>query len=229
LDEGLAPRPADRSPSRPGSFYARHNGPPPSLKWRQTGPSGPHSAHAISGRKCPRDPLPLCQSECPTWSASLRWSDPASNGFEYPANRAGRLLQCPSDVAAEDQAAQKAAEKTGSNDARVRKAIHPARGLDPSRRTDQSFADGNADEGRPQDAGSNTKLSARIQTRSRSPRVRSSPNRSVAQIARVLGVSDNSLRNWVKQTEIDQGEREGLTTEERDELGKLRKEVKVLR
>jgi transposase-like protein len=34
--------------------------------------------------------------------------------------------------------------------------------------------------------------------------VRSSPNRSLAQrIARELGVSDNSLRNWVKHFEID--------------------------
>jgi transposase len=51
---------------------------------------------------------------------------------------------------------------------------------------------------------------------------RSSPNRSVAQIAKELGVSDNSLSNWVKQTEIDSGEREGLSTEEREELSKLR-------
>ncbi len=59
--------------------------------------------------------------------------------------------------------------------------------------------------------------------------VRSSPNRSVARIARELGVSDNSLRSWIKRFEIDQGEREGLTTEEREELKKLRKENKVLR
>jgi transposase len=59
--------------------------------------------------------------------------------------------------------------------------------------------------------------------------VRSSPNRSVAQIAKELGVSDNSLRNSVKQTQIDSGEREGLITEAREELRKLRKEVRVLR
>ncbi len=59
--------------------------------------------------------------------------------------------------------------------------------------------------------------------------VRSSPDNSVAQIAKELGVSDNSLRNWVKHFEIDQGERGGITTEEREELRKLRKENKVLR
>ena len=89
-------------------------------------------------------------------------------------------------------------------------------------------SDVNASEGNAQEAGSDTKLPPQFK-REAVRLVRSSQDRSVAQIARELGVSDNSLRNWVKQFEIDQGEREGLTTEEREELRKLRKENKVLR
>jgi transposase len=50
----------------------------------------------------------------------------------------------------------------------------------------------------------------------------------VAKIARDLDVSAETLRKWVNQAEIDAGEREGLTTEENEELPRLRKEVKVL-
>jgi transposase len=48
-------------------------------------------------------------------------------------------------------------------------------------------------------------------------------------IAREIGVSDGTLRNWVNQDEIDSGQREGLTTEEKEELRKLKREVKTLR
>jgi transposase len=48
-------------------------------------------------------------------------------------------------------------------------------------------------------------------------------------IAREIGVSDGTLRNWVNQGEIDSGQREGLTTEEKEESHRLRREVKTLR
>jgi transposase len=51
----------------------------------------------------------------------------------------------------------------------------------------------------------------------------------VAKIARDLDVSTETLRKWVNQAQIDAGERDGLTTEEKEELRRLRKEVKVLK
>ena len=56
-----------------------------------------------------------------------------------------------------------------------------------------------------------------------------SDERTVPQIAKSLGVSDQTLRNWVRQADVDVGRREGLSGEERDELGRLRKENRVLR
>ena len=53
--------------------------------------------------------------------------------------------------------------------------------------------------------------------------------RSVREVAGKLGVSSESLRIRLKQDQLDRGEREdGLTTEERDELRKLRRQVREL-
>ncbi len=57
----------------------------------------------------------------------------------------------------------------------------------------------------------------------------SEEDKPIPKVARELGVTAETLRNWVKQDEIDASEREGLTTEEREELRRLRREVKVLR
>ena len=59
-------------------------------------------------------------------------------------------------------------------------------------------------------------------------RLMRSSRKPLAQISRELDVSEQTLRNWRRQREIDEGEREGLTTEEREELGRLRRRVKVL-
>jgi transposase-like protein len=60
--------------------------------------------------------------------------------------------------------------------------------------------------------------------------VRSS-NKTVAEVSRDLDLTPSSLGNWVKQAEIDagRGPAGALTTEEREELSRLRKEVRVLK
>lgn len=54
--------------------------------------------------------------------------------------------------------------------------------------------------------------------------------RSIDELAREFEPSEATIRNWIKQDELDSGRRnDGLTSQERDELGKLRKENKQLR
>lgn len=56
-----------------------------------------------------------------------------------------------------------------------------------------------------------------------------SSGRSISQLSKELGVSQQSLRNWAKQEQLDKGERsDGLTSSEREELRRLRRENRVL-
>ena len=57
-----------------------------------------------------------------------------------------------------------------------------------------------------------------------------SKGRTPEELARQFEPSAQAIRNWVKQAALDVGERpDGLTTEERDELRRLRREVRQLR
>ena len=55
-------------------------------------------------------------------------------------------------------------------------------------------------------------------------------DRSIGQIARDLDLTETALRAWVRQAEIDvgNGPPEALTTTEREELLRLRRDVKRL-
>lgn len=56
-----------------------------------------------------------------------------------------------------------------------------------------------------------------------------SSGKSIPKVADELGIASESLRRWARQQEIDAGEREGLTTDEREELSRLRRENRTLR
>jgi transposase len=54
-------------------------------------------------------------------------------------------------------------------------------------------------------------------------------DRTVAQVARDFDLTETAVRAWVRQAEADAGERPGLTSEERQELTRLRRENRQLR
>lgn len=52
--------------------------------------------------------------------------------------------------------------------------------------------------------------------------------RTIVDVARSLGVVEQTLGNWVRQARIDRGEKDGLISDERAELTRLRAEVRRL-
>jgi transposase len=55
-----------------------------------------------------------------------------------------------------------------------------------------------------------------------------SSDKSIPQLAAELGISPQSLRNWSRQIDVDEGKAAGLTSGEREELRRLRRELRVV-
>jgi len=53
--------------------------------------------------------------------------------------------------------------------------------------------------------------------------------KSLQEVAADLGTTANSLREWVRRAEVEEGSQEGLTQDEREELSRLRREVRILK
>ncbi len=58
--------------------------------------------------------------------------------------------------------------------------------------------------------------------------VRSS-DRSIAEVARELGIYDSSLGSWVRQDQVNRGEREGVSSNDKDRLLELERDNARLR
>src|SRR6266508_3181404 len=52
---------------------------------------------------------------------------------------------------------------------------------------------------------------------------------AVTRVARQLGIGPESLRNWVKQADVDNGKRPGVSTEQQRRITELERENRELR
>jgi len=75
----------------------------------------------------------------------------------------------------------------------------------------------------------NPKPPYRPEFRTEAVRLARQPGNSVRQVARDLGVANESLRRWIKEQAIESGDAVGLTAAERGELRTLRRRVRPSR
>ncbi|GII04220.1 transposase [Planobispora takensis] len=54
-------------------------------------------------------------------------------------------------------------------------------------------------------------------------------DRSIGQVAKDFDLTETAVREWIRQAEVDTGRRDGLTSDEREELAALRRENRRLR
>lgn len=59
-------------------------------------------------------------------------------------------------------------------------------------------------------------------------RVARQGNAPIAQIAKDFGIADSCLRNWMRQADVEDGRRAGVTKQDSDELRELKKRNKLL-
>jgi transposase len=55
------------------------------------------------------------------------------------------------------------------------------------------------------------------------------PRGSIARVAERLGINKETLRNWVAQAEVDDGQRPGITTGDKQRIAELERENRELR
>ena len=67
-----------------------------------------------------------------------------------------------------------------------------------------------------------------LELRREAVRLLRTSGRSIPQLSEELGCSPQSLRNWARQLDVDEGKAEGLSSDEREELRRLRRENRVL-
>jgi transposase len=65
--------------------------------------------------------------------------------------------------------------------------------------------------------------------RAEAVRLARQPGHSIGGVAQDLGIAHESLRRWVLQAEVEAGDTPGLTSDERAELVRLRRENRTLR